>query len=458
MQNTRECRFPGNFVWGAATAAYQVEGAAHEDGRGESIWDRFSNTPGKVRNGESGEIACDHYHRYREDVALMRELGLDAYRFSIAWPRILPMGRGAVNEKGLDFYDRLVDELLDSGIEPFVTLYHWDLPQALEDEGGWTNRATADAFAAYTHVVVRRLGDRVRHWITLNEPWVVAWPGYALGVLAPGRDGGEAAALQAIHVQLLAHGKGMEVIRGAAPEAQAGITLNLTPIYPASEAEDDVRSARYTDGRENRWFLDAVFTGHYPDDMLELWREHVPSIEGRDMDTISMPIDFLGINNYSRGVVRADPTGRNKLGLDVRPENAKFTDTGWEVYPDGIFDLLERVRREYGPRRIYITENGAAFPDVRSHDGQVHDPERVQYLEWYTDSIGRALEGGVPLAGYFVWSLLDNFEWAHGYWKRFGITYLEYSTLERVPKASFQWYRSFITRRKAAAKETQRVG
>ncbi|MGI8968667.1 MAG: glycoside hydrolase family 1 protein, partial [Chloroflexota bacterium] len=343
MQEARAERFPAEFVWGAATAAYQVEGAAHEDGRGESIWDRFSSIPGKVRNGETGEIACDHYHRYLEDVALMRDLGLDAYRFSIAWPRIIPGGRGQVNDKGLDFYDRLTDELLNNGIEPFVTLYHWDLPQALEDEGGWTKRATADAFADYTEVVVRRLGDRVSHWITLNEPWVVAWPGYAMSVLAPGRDGGERAALQAIHVQLLAHGKGMEVIRGVAPQAQAGITLNLTPIYGASDAEEDVRSARYTDGRENRWFLDAVFKGRYPDDMLDLWHEHVPPIEDGDMDTISVPVDFLGINNYSRGVVRADPSGQNKLGLDVRPENAKFTDTGWEIYPEGIFDLLERV-------------------------------------------------------------------------------------------------------------------
>lgn len=443
---TREGRFPDDFLWGAATAAYQIEGAAHEDGRGESIWERFSSQPGNVRNGETGAIACDHYHRYPEDVGLMRELGLNAYRFSVAWPRVVPTGRGSVNARGLDFYDRLVDELLGSNIEPFVTLYHWDLPQALEDKGGWTNPDTAGAFAEYVEAVVRRLGDRVSRWITHNEPWVVAWPGYGWHFLAPGRNGGERAALAAIHTLLCSHGKAVQVIRREAPNAQVGITLNLTPIYSASPSPDDEAATRAADGRENRWFLDAIFRGHYPSDMMELFGPNVPHINDGDLQTIATPIDFLGINNYSRNVVRADPA--SITGVEVRPENAQFTDTNWEVYPEGLYALLKRVHDEYSPKKIYITENGAAYPDIRSHDGAVRDPERQHYLELYLDAVGRVIEAGVPVGGYFVWSLLDNFEWAHGYWKRFGITYVDYATLERIPKSSFRWYQSFIARQR----------
>ncbi|HEX8917238.1 MAG TPA: GH1 family beta-glucosidase [Chloroflexota bacterium] len=448
MQAGTRYAFPADFVWGAATASYQIEGATTEDGRGESIWDRFSKTPGAVRNGETGDIACDHYHRYPEDVELMRHLGLSAYRFSIAWPRIIPAGIGQVNTRGLDFYDRLVDELLSHGIQPFATLYHWDLPQALEDEGGWTNRATAEAFATYVETVVGRLGDRVKHWITHNEPWVAAWVGYGWGKHAPGREEGPAGALSASHHLLLSHGLAVPVIRRECPDARVGITLNLTPVYPATDEPADVKAASNVDGTSNRLFLDPIFRGTYPADIVELYREQQPRIEQGDLETISAPIDFLGINNYFRQIVRADP---EKQVVFVRNPEGEYTAMDWEVAPDAFHDLLVRVSRDYAPHRMYVTENGAAYPDVRTHEGKVLDPERQHYLELYFAAAGRAIDDGVPLAGYFVWSLLDNFEWAEGYWKRFGIVYVDYPTLERVPKGSFQWYRSLIAEQRAAS-------
>ena len=441
--------FPADFVWGAATASYQIEGAADEDGRGESIWDRFSATPGKVRGGDSGAVACDFYHRYPQDLALMRELGLDAFRFSIAWPRILPAGRGRVNQAGLDFYDGLVDALLANGIEPFVTLYHWDLPQVLEDRGGWPARETVEAFAEYVEVVAGRLGDRVTRWITHNEPWVAAWLGYAHGVHAPGRTS-EADAVAASHHLLLSHGRAVEILRrDAADGAQVGITLNLSQVYPLSETDADAEAARRADGFGNRWFLDPLYRGEYPADALELAsREgNAPAILDGDLRTIAAPTDFLGVNNYFRLLVAAAEDGRPPLV--VRSPDAQLTDMGWEVYPDGLFDLLVRVGRDYGPQSVYITENGAAFPDVRVHDGTVHDPEREAYLASYIDAVGRAVQAGVPVHGYFVWSLLDNFEWSHGYSKRFGLIYVDYPTLERVPKGSFYWYRDLVARRRA---------
>jgi beta-glucosidase len=444
--------FPPEFLWGAATASYQIEGAVSEDGRGESIWDRFCTIPGKVRNGENGAIACDHYHRYAEDIALMRELGLAAYRFSIAWPRILPTGRGDVNPRGLDFYDRLVDELLANGIQPFATLYHWDLPQALEDEGGWTNRATAEAFVGYAETVVRRLGDRVKHWITHNEPWVVAWLGYGMGRHAPGREEGAAGAFAAAHHLLLSHGLAVPVIRRECPDARVGLTLNLTPVYADTQDPADVAAARAVDGRLNRWFLDPIFRAEYPADVVETHPGQMPRIERSDLQTIATPIDFLGINNYSRQVVRADP---EKHMAFVRIPESQYTAMDWEVAPDALFDLLLRVWRDYTPSRMYITENGAAFPDIRDHEGRVRDPERRRYLEQYFAAAGRAIEAGVPLAGYFVWSLLDNFEWAEGYWKRFGLIYVDYPTLERVPKSSYHWYRSMIAASRGALAHSQ---
>jgi beta-glucosidase len=433
--------FPPDFVWGAATASYQIEGAANEDGRGESVWDRFCATPGKVRNGDSGAIACDFYHRYRDDIGLMRELGLDAFRFSIAWPRILPEGRGKVNEKGLDFYDRLVDELLASGLAPFVTLFHWDTPQALEDAGGWPSRDTVDAFEEYVEVVAGRLGDRVGHWITHNEPWVVSWVGHGWGHHAPGRTS-DADALATAHHLLLSHGRAVEILRRLAPGSEVGITLNLDFPYPQSQEPEDVRAARWVDGLHNRWFLDPLFRGSYPDDMAEAWAESLPEIRDGDLETIAAPIDFLGVNNYTSPLVAAGENGgRSRI---VRRVDVDRTDMGWEVVPDGLHDLLVRLHRDYTPPAIYVTENGAAFPDVRGHDGSVHDPERQSYLEGYLDAAAGALAEGVPLRGYFAWSLLDNFEWAWGYWKRFGLIYIDYATLDRIPKGSFYWYRDFI--------------
>ena len=431
--------FPQDFLWGAATASYQIEGAAHEDGRGESVWDRFSATPGKVRNGDTGEIACDFYHRYAGDVALMSDLGLDAFRFSIAWPRVLPEGRGRVNQAGLDFYDRLVDELLARDIEPFATLFHWDTPQALEDAGGWPARQTAEAFVEYAEIVAARLGDRVRHWMTHNEPWVYAWIGHSWGEHAPGRTS-ERDAVAAAHHLLLSHGWAVEAIRRAAPGAQVGITLSLSHAYAASETPEDEAAAWEVDGGSNRWFLDPIFRGAYPADLLERNALVAPLVRDGDLEAMAAPLDFLGVNNYFRHVVGAGVDGPRF----IRDPEAQHTDMGWEVYPDGLHALLTRLAEDYSPPAIYVTENGAAFGDVRVHDGRVHDPERTAYLESHISAVGRAVAAGVPIKGYFVWSMLDNFEWAHGYGKRFGIVYIDYPTLERVPKDSFYWYRDFI--------------
>jgi beta-glucosidase len=439
-------RFPADFVWGAATAAYQVEGAVAEDGRGESIWDRFTATPGKILNGDDGRVACDSYHRHSEDVRLMRELGLNGYRFSVAWPRILPEGRGRVNPAGLDFYDRFVDELLANGIEPFLTLYHWDLPQALEDRGGWPVRDTVEAFAEYAEVVAARLGDRVRHWMTVNEPWVIAWLGYATGQDAPGRTS-EPDAVAAAHHVLVAHGRAAEVLRREAPGAQVGIAIDLVPMHPLTSSEADVEAARREDALRNRWFLDPVFRGEYPSEGLRRLGPMLPPFVAEDLSTIAAPLDFVGINYYRRHLVRADPaTGEPAV---VAPSNVEVTGMGWEVYPDALYELLVRLRDEYDVPPVHVTENGAAFPDAR-RNGHVDDPKRRSYIERHVDALGRALGEGVPVAGYFVWSLLDNFEWSRGYSQRFGLVYVDFASLERVPKASYHWYRGFIAEQRSA--------
>jgi beta-glucosidase len=442
---------PPNFLWGAATAAYQIEGAVHEDGRGPSIWDRFCATPGKVRNGDTGEIACDFFHRSADDITLMRELGLKAFRFSVAWPRVVPDGRGAVNQAGLDFYDRLVDDLLASGIEPLVTLYHWDLPLALEDAGGWPVRETAEAFRDYAEVVAQRLGDRVTYWITQNEPHVAAWVGYGHGFHAPGRES-SADAIAAAHHVLLAHGLATEVLRHEVPDACVGISLDLWPMEPASDSPEDVAAAREADGDQNRWFLDPIFRGEYPGDMLELFAPHAPPVRDGDMELISAPIDVLGVNFYHRDVVERTELGGRRV---VHQPDSEYTEMGWEVSPQGLYDILVRVHEDYAPPSLMITENGAAFGDVREHDGTVNDSERVAYLAAHVASIERAIADGVPVDGYFVWSFMDNFEWAHGYSKRFGIVYVDYPTLERIPKSSFFWYRDLIA---AAATTRPPVG
>ena len=428
--------FPDRFAWGTATAAFQIEGAPFEDGKGESIWDRFTHAPGAIYEGANADVACDHYHRWREDVALMAELGLNAYRFSVAWTRVLPEGRGAVNAAGLDFYDRLVDALLARGIAPYVTLYHWDLPQALQDHGGWQNRETAAAFAAYAEVVARRLGDRVRHWITHNEPHIVTYLGHWTGDMAPGlRDFGLWGPVS--HHLLLSHGLAVPLLRAAsAPGAEVGITLALQPMVPATEREEDRQAAALLDGLFNRWFLDPLYRGRYPEDALGLVEMPAGLVHPGDLEAIAAPLDFLGVNYYSRQLVRPQ-AGAPRLIPEVAPETGPgLTTMGNVVYPEGLYDLLVRLRQEHRPPRLYITENGVAYHDAVAADGQVHDPERTAYLRAHFAQARRAIAAGVPLAGYFVWSLMDNFEWARGYSQRFGVVYTDYATQRRIVKDS----------------------
>ncbi len=440
--------FPDDFIWGVATASYQIEGAVHEDGRGESIWDRFSHTPGKTHNGDTGDVACDHYHRWPEDVKLMQALGVQAYRFSIAWPRVIPQGWGQPNPQGLDFYDSLVDALLQANITPFVTLFHWDLPQALQDRGGWANRDTVEAFVEYVEAVVQRLGDRVTHWITHNEPSVFSMLGHYLGVHAPGLTD-QRTALQVAHHLLLSHGRVVPMLRSARDGAQVGITLNLSPMVPASESEADQRAAAVFDGINNRWFLDPLYGRGYPQEIVAALGDTAPAIADGDLDIIAAPTDFLGINYYFPQYVRAASQDESPLGFAaLEPEELaarghQLTAMGWPVVPQGLRDLLVRVHHDYAPRAIYITENGAAFDD-EARDGSVDDQARIAYLRDHLLAASEAMQEGVPLRGYFVWSLMDNFEWAHGYSKRFGLIYVDYTTQERIPKASADWYRRVI--------------
>jgi len=432
-------RFPEGFVWGVATASYQIEGGYEADGKGESIWDRFCRTPGKVLNGDTGDVACDHYHRYREDIALMQEIGLKGYRFSVAWPRIFPQGRGPLNRAGLDFYDRLVDGLLDAGIQPFVTLYHWDLPQALQDHGGWANRDTVYAFRDYTAAVAQRLGDRVVHWITHNEPWVVAFLGHESGIHAPGITD-LSTAVQVSHHLLLSHGEATRVLREHGSErTQVGIVCNISPVQPASEGEEDRAAARRFDGHLNRWFLDPVFVGTYPEDMMAWYGDRAPEVQEGDMEIISEKMDFLGVNYYSRSVMAADPEGGFLQVRGVKPKGSEYTEMDWEIYPEGLYGTLKRVHRDYEVPFLYVTENGAAFADELGPDGRVCDPRRVAYLHDHFVQAHRAIREGIPLAGYFIWSLMDNFEWSFGYSRRFGITYVDYPTQQRILKRSGRW-------------------
>ena len=442
--------FPKGFVWGSATSSFQIEGAATEDGRSESIWDRFCKTAGKIKDGSSGDVACDHYHRWREDVALMSDLGHAAYRFSVAWPRVVPSGRGRANERGLDFYSRLVDGLLERGITPYVTLFHWDLPQVLEDEGGWPNRATVDAFVEYADVVSARLGDRVKHWITHNEPWCSSMLSYERGIHAPGRKDWPAA-LAASHHILLTHGLTVPIIRRNAAGAEVGITVNLSPSIPASTSPADYAAARFHDGYMNRWFLDPLFRAAYPADMVAEYgaRGHLPAkweslVRPSDLQHIAVPTDFLGVNYYNRHVARVSDNDPAPRKVFVAPK-AEWTDIGWEVYPQGMFEVLLRAHLEYRPDKIYVTENGAAYSDGPDGERRVADARRVRFLRDHLLAAGKAIEAGVPLAGYFAWSLIDNFEWDHGYTQRFGLCWVDYATQERIPKNSALWLREVIS-------------
>ena len=438
---------PEDFRFGVATAAYQIEGATREDGRGESIWDRFAHTPGRVARGDTGDIACDHYRRWRSDLDLMAALGVETYRFSIAWPRVLPDGSGTVNSAGLRFYRRLAEGLRERGIEPIGTLYHWDLPQALQERGGWAARETAERFAEYASAVGAELGDVVSDWVTINEPWVVAFQGHAHGTKAPGvRDW--PTALRASHHALLAHGLGTQELRAAAPGAKVGITLNLAPVHPAGTAESDVAAARRMDGHLNRWFLDPLMCSTYPEDMLELYERRfgpLDFIEDGDLSLIATPTEFMGVNYYAPLRVMADDS-RSPMGVRQTPPDPPTTAMGWEVAPDGLRELLVRVRDDYGDIPIYITENGASYDDPPAQDGRVEDPERTAYLESHLAALGAAIADGVAVERYCVWSLLDNFEWEHGYAKRFGIVFVDYRTQRRIPKRSGLWYRDYIER------------
>jgi beta-glucosidase len=465
--DSRPITFPPEFLWGTATSAYQIEGSPEAAGRGVSIWDTFSHTPGRTHNGDSGDFGADHYRRLESDLDLLAELGAPAYRFSIAWPRIQPTGKGPANLEGLDFYKRLVDGLKERGIASVATLYHWDLPQPLEDAGGWVERDTVDRFGEYAAIAAEALGSDVSLWTTLNEPWCSAWLGYGKGEHAPGlKDVGKAAA--ASHHLLVAHGEAVKAVRSVLPEAKIGITLNLTHATPGTDHPDDEAAARRVDGNQNRIYLDPIFRGRYPEDMLEHYSKHRPGftvIRDGDLETISVPIDFLGVNFYSPSTVvartrsqaareagynvsppRPDPVSEDLGELSVETPGREQTLMGWEIEADGLKSLLVRLKKEYTSLPVYVTENGAAAEDYVAPDGHIRDPERVSYLAAHLKATHEAIEQGVDVRGYFVWSFLDNFEWAYGYAKRFGLVWVDYPSGTRTPKESFYWYKQVAAR------------
>ena len=440
-------QFPPNFTWGTATAAYQIEGATREDGRKDSIWDVFARTPGKVANGENGDIADDHYHRWKEDVALMKSLGYKAYRFSLSWPRVLPDGKGKVNQAGIDFYNHLIDELLKADIKPLVTLYHWDLPAVLPE--GWVNRETAFAFEEFCSVAVNAFGDRVKDWITINEPFCPSFLGYAYGRHAPGgRDLSQA--LRAAHHLLLAHGLAVPVIHADCPGGRVGITLNEGPFYPVDRSVENLEAARHGDGEFNRWFLDPLYGRHYPIDMLQDYVKAgaLKSIEPDfirpgDMQKIAIPTDFLALNYYTRSLVNTGQPGGNFPNniSTLNDASETHTEMGWELFPFGMYETICRAYFTYKPLEIIITENGASYSDGPDASGRIDDRRRIAYLQSHIEAVGKAIRAGVPVTGYYVWSLMDNFEWAFGYAQRFGLVYVDYQTQKRYPKESAYWYR-----------------
>jgi beta-glucosidase len=448
---------PANFRWGAATAAYQVEGASREDGRGPSIWDTFTHSPGRSLNGDTGDVAADHYHRYEGDVALMRDFGLNAYRFSIAWPRVIPEGAGRVNPVGLDHYDRLVDCLLDAGIEPMATLFHWDLPQALEDAGGWFHRDTSERFADYAEIVLNRLADRVPLWLTLNEPWTVISQGYSRGVHAPGL-GDYTRAGTALHHLLLAHGEGVARFRSIAPPgAQIGITVSMAVARPWSAKPADVSAARLLDGEQNRVYLDPLFRQAYPADLQNLYPTLFDEsvVQGGDLGVIGADLDFLGVNYYLNHLVRADPRVP-VLGAQLFDPPGPMMSAGIAAVPGGLLECLTRVHRQYTRIPIFVTEVGASLHDYTDPDGHIKDTDRIWYLAECVNAIAAALQEGVDVRGMYVWSLLDNLEWELGYSIRFGLFYVDYPTQQRIPKQSAHWYRQLISDHAAAVLRLQR--
>ena len=442
-------RFPDDFVWGCATSAYQIEGSPLADGAGPSIWHRFAHTPGRIENNDTGDVTCDHYRRYESDIGLMQRLGLNSYRFSIAWSRILPEGIGRVNPAGLGFYERLVDGLLAKGIQPMATLYHWDLPAALDDRGGWLNRDSMHWFAEYADIVFRRLDDRIKLWVTHNEPWVVTDGGYLHGVLAPGhRNRFEAP--RASHHLMLAHGKAVQAYR-ATGRHQIGLVVNIEPKYPASQSEHDLAATRRAEAYMNRQYIEPAIHGRYPAELKEIFGEAWPDWSREDLETIRQPLDYVGVNYYTRSVTRHDHTAWPLYASGVRQKHATYTETGWEVFPRGLTDTLLWVANNYGNPPLYITENGSAFFDPPSVDGDLlQDPLRTDYLRRHIRAMHDALRQGADIRGYYAWSLFDNLEWAYGFSKRFGLYHINYETLQRTLKASGQLYAEIIASNGAA--------
>ena len=433
--------FPDDFVWGVATSAFQIEGAKTADGKGLSVWDTFCEKPGAIADASDGSRACEHYQRWESDLDLIASLGVDAYRFSVSWPRVRPTGDGAWNEAGLAFYDRLVDGMLARGIKPYLTLNHWDLPQALQDKGGWESRDTVQRFVEYAEGIYDRLGDRVVSIATHNEPWVVAVLGNETGIFAPGIQSRKVAA-QVSHHLLLSHGLATSALRARGCKADIGIVLNLSPMYPATESAADQAKTQLEDGRLVRWYMDPLFKGRYPQDVLDDLGADAPKVEAGDLDAIRVPIDFLGVNYYSRTVVSADKP------WDVKTGGLEITDMDWEVYPQGLTALVVRLHQDYAVPPLFVTENGGAFKD-RLVDGRVHDADRIAYIRSHIAAVADAMDQGVHMGGYMVWSLLDNFEWASGYAKRFGIVHVDYQSQLRTPKDSALWYREFLQAQKA---------
>jgi len=442
LQTGPAALFPKDFVWGVATSAFQIEGASDVDGKGPSIWDTFCKVPGTIADGSDGTVACEHYARCADDLDLIANLGVNAYRFSTSWPRVQPTGSGAWNEKGLDFYERLVDGLLARGVAPYLTLNHWDLPEALQVRGGWANRDTVHHFVDYALGMHARLGDRLASIATHNEPWVMSVLGHESGIFAPGIKH-RATAMQVAHHLMLSHGLALRALREAGCKASLGIVLNLSPIEPATDSAADHAKARLEDGRLVRWYMDPLFKGSYPADIVEHLQADNPVVMPGDMDLIQTPMDFLGINYYSRTVASAaEPWDVHKSGLEV-------TEMDWEVYPQGLTDLLVRLHQDYAVPPMFITENGGAFKDPVIH-GQVHDADRTRYLQTHIEAVRSAMAQGVNMGGYMVWSLMDNFEWASGYVKRFGIVHVDYATQKRTPKDSARWYQSFLAAQAAS--------
>ncbi|MFX1556888.1 MAG: GH1 family beta-glucosidase [Promethearchaeota archaeon] len=445
-----EVRFPADFIWGAATSSYQIEGAWDEDGKGESVWDRLSHTPGKVKNGDTGDVACDHYHRYKEDVQMMKEIGLNAYRFSVSWPRIFPTGKGKINQKGVEFYDNLIDELLENGIEPFLTIYHWDLPIVFNEVGAWVSPKVVDAFVNYAEFLFNHYGDRVKYWITFNEPQVFTFLFYLLGLYGKAKF---ELAIKATHMINMAHAKAVKAYRTSNhPDGKIGITLDLSHIYPKNDTELDIKGARLKDGLNNRWFLDPVLKGTYPEDAMDLIRKNYdfPVPSNKDLDLFkNNPIDFLGINNYfcERVDIKKEKDLDNiwKLLVSLQSKvDVEVSEMGWEICPQGFYDLLKRVDKDYEHIEIHITENGMACKDDEVIEGIIQDDDRISYLKRYLTAAHNAIQDGVNLKSYFLWSLMDNFEWAYGYTMKFGIVEILPESLERRWKKSAFWYKNVI--------------